>query len=156
MAASQTPAGFDRICLHAADHDVAEKMSYHGIIEYKNGIGAFYPKTRDQWRDWLQHNCQSEKSVWLIIYHKKSTTASMNYQEAVEEALCFGWIDCRANKRNKESYYLYFTHRKLKSNWSKPNIERVARMTEQGLMTPQGQQHIDHAKSTGKWYANQK
>lgn len=94
---------------------------------------------------------QSEKSVWLIIYHKKSETPSVNYAEAVEEALCFGWIDCRANKRSKESYYLYFTHRKPKSNWSKPNIERVARMIDSGLMTEQGQELIDFAKSTGRF-----
>jgi uncharacterized protein YdeI (YjbR/CyaY-like superfamily) len=120
-------------------------------MEYKNDILAFYAEKRAQWREWLMAYGQLEKSVWLIIYHKKSKTPSVTYAEAVEEALCFGWIDCRANKRDSESYYLYFTHRKPRSNWSKPNIERVARMIDSGLMTQQGQVLIDFAKSTGRF-----
>ncbi|WP_224998799.1 YdeI family protein [Cesiribacter sp. SM1] len=120
-------------------------------MEFRNNIPAFYAETRAQWREWLIDYCQSEKSIWLIIYHKKSTTHSVTYAQAVEEALCFGWIDCRANKRDGESYYLCFTHRKPKSNWSKPNIERVARMIDEGLMTQHGQKLIDFAKSRGKF-----
>lgn len=122
-------------------------------METNNGVKAVYAPTRKEWRSWLEENHQSEKSVCLIIYHKNSKVASVYYDESVEEALCFGWIDSKANKRDEESYYLYFARRKPKSNWSKANRERVARMTDQGLMTQAGQVYIDIAKETGTWDA---
>lgn len=100
----------------------------------------------------MQENSQTEKSVWLILYHKKSKVESVNLIEATEEALCFGWIDSLCKKRDGESYYLTFTPRNAKkSKWSKPNRERVERMIKQGLMTEHGQHLIDIAKQTGKW-----
>ena len=110
-------------------------------------------KDRDEWRAWLAAHHESESSVWLIIYHKKSPTPSVYYEESVEEALCFGWIDSKPNKRDEESYYLFFARRKPKSNWSKPNRERVERMIAAGKMTPAGQQMIDMAKTSGTWSA---
>lgn len=99
-----------------------------------------------------EENSQTEKSVWLILYHKKSKMQSINLIEATEEALCFGWIDSLCKKRDAESYYLTFTPRNpKKSKWSKPNIERAERMIAQGLMTEQGQLVIDSAKQAGKW-----
>lgn len=124
------------------------------VVETNNGIEIFYALTRKQWRKWLEKNGQSKPSVCLIIYHKKSNTKSIYYNDAVEEALCFGWIDCKGNKRDLESYYLQFTPRKPKSNWSKLNRERVERMIKEGLMTEQGQKLIDIAKQTGKWEQN--
>lgn len=122
------------------------------MIEIKDGKQAIYAKTRAVWRKWLTKNNQSEKSVWLILYHKKSKVDSVKLIEATEEALCFGWIDSLCKKRDDESYYLTFTPRNpKKSKWSKPNIERAERMIEQGLMTLQGLQLIDIAKQTGKW-----
>jgi uncharacterized protein YdeI (YjbR/CyaY-like superfamily) len=121
-------------------------------MEIKDGKQAIYAKTRADWRKWLKQNCQSKKSVWLILYHKKSNMPSVNLHEAIEEALCFGWIDSLCKKRDIESYYLTFTPRNpKKSKWSKPNIERAERMIEQGLMTEHGQKIIDIAKNTGKW-----
>jgi uncharacterized protein YdeI (YjbR/CyaY-like superfamily) len=120
-------------------------------METNNGIEAFYAKTSAQWRKWLEKNSQMTKAVCLIIYHKKSSTKSISYNEAVEQALCFGWIDSKANKRDAESFYLQFTPRKLNSKWSNPNKERVARMVTEGLMTEHGQKLIDIAKKTGKW-----
>lgn len=120
-------------------------------METKDGKQAVYAKTREDWRDWLKKNSQSEKSVWVILYHKKSKVQGININDATEEALCFGWIDSLAKKRDAESYYLTFTPRNPKSKWSKPNRERAERMIEQGLMTQHGQQLIDIAKSTGKW-----
>jgi uncharacterized protein YdeI (YjbR/CyaY-like superfamily) len=120
-------------------------------METKNGIQAFYAETRVQWRNWLETNGQQEKSVWLIIYHKKSKIPSVYYPESIEEALCFGWIDSKALKRDAESSYLYFTRRKPKSNWSNVNKERVERLTASGLMTPVGQSLIDQAKKAGTW-----
>lgn len=121
-------------------------------METKDGKLAVYAITRKEWRNWLQENSQTEKSVWLILYHKKSKVESVNLIDATEEALCFGWIDSLCKKRDAESYYLTFSPRNpKKSKWSKPNRERAERMIEQGLMTEQGQQLIDIAKETGKW-----
>ncbi len=121
-------------------------------METKDGKQAVYARQRAEWRNWLNQNSQTEQSVWLILYHKKSKTQSVNLVEATEEALCFGWIDSLCKKRDAESYYLTFSKRNpKKSNWSKPNIERAERMIREGLMTKQGQQLIDLAKQAGKW-----
>jgi uncharacterized protein YdeI (YjbR/CyaY-like superfamily) len=95
------------------------------IQEIHRGTNAVSAPTRKVWRNWLAKNHDKETSVWLIIFHKKSATASVYYDEAVEEALCFGWVDSVSNSRNEESSYLYFAKRKNKSNWSKANKERA-------------------------------
>jgi uncharacterized protein YdeI (YjbR/CyaY-like superfamily) len=122
-------------------------------MELKGGIKTFYGATRKEWRKWLTKNHAAEKNVWLTIYHKGSKTPSVYYDEAVEEALCFGWVDSKANKRDDESFLLYFAQRKPKSNWSKANRERVAKLTALGLMTEAGQKMIDLAKKSGTWTA---
>lgn len=120
-------------------------------METKDGKQAVYAATRADWRQWLKQNSQEEKSVWLILYHKKSKTPSVSISDAMEEALCFGWIDSLAKKRDPESFYLTFTPRNPKSKWSKTNRERAERLTDKGLMTTQGQKLIDIAKNTGRW-----
>jgi uncharacterized protein YdeI (YjbR/CyaY-like superfamily) len=121
-------------------------------MEIKDGKPAVYAKTRSAWRTWLKRNSQSSKSVWLIVPHKKSKVKSVNRIDATEEALCFGWIDSLAKKRDDESFYLTFTPRNAKrNNWSKPNIERAERMIKDGLMTEHGKELIDLAKKMGKW-----
>ncbi len=120
--------------------------------EYKN-IKTFYAKTKKAWRKWLHKNEAIEKSVWLIMYRKTSKTPSVYYDEAVEEALCFGWIDSKANKRDEESYYQFFSPRKPKSNWSKLNKTRVEKLITQGLMTKSGMVMINLAKQKGTWTA---
>lgn len=120
-------------------------------MEIKDGKEAIYAQTRKDWRDWLEQHSQLEKSVWLILYHKKSKTPCISINEATEEALCFGWIDSLAKKRDGESYYLTFTPRNPRSRWSGPNRERALRMIESGLMTEQGQRLIDIAKEKGTW-----
>lgn len=122
-------------------------------MEMYNGIQTFYAKTRKEWRKWLENNHQSEKSVWLIIYKKESKTLSVYYPEAVDEALCFGWIDSKANKRDDKSYYQFFAKRNPKSNWSKVNKGKVAQLIEQGLMHQSGFEMIEIAKKTGTWTA---
>ncbi len=77
----------------------------------------------------------------------------VNYAEAVEEALCFGWIDSKANKRDEESFYQFFTRRNLKSNWSRVNKERVAKLIDDRLMTSRGLETIELAKRNGTWTA---
>ena len=122
-------------------------------MELHNNKKTFHARTRKEWRAWLDKNSQTEKSVWLILYHKDSKTKSVYYEEAVEEALCFGWIDSIAHKRDKESKYQFFAQRKPRSNWSKTNRERAEKMMALGLMTAPGQQLIDVAKKTGTWEA---
>src|SRR4051812_45728875 len=122
-------------------------------MELHNDIKAFHATTRKQWREWLEKNHQSESRVWLIIYHKTSEIKSVYYEEAVEEAICFGWIDSIAHKRDGESKYQFFAKRKAKSNWSKANRDRVEKMIAAGLMTPSGQTLINLAKRTGTWEA---
>ena len=119
--------------------------------ETKNGHPTFYAPTIKEWRAWLAKNGKTEKSVWLIIYHKESKTPSVTYAESIEHSLCYGWIDSLANKRDSESFYLFFTPRKPKSNWSKVNKERIERMTREGYMNPAGQELIDLAKQDGSW-----
>ena len=122
-------------------------------METKNNIPTFYPHTRTEWRQWLKENHSTASSVWLIRYHKKSGKPTISYEESVEEALCFGWIDGQADKRDHESSYQYFAPRKAKSYWSKLNRERVDRLLKQDLITPNGQALIDQAKTTGTWDA---
>lgn len=83
-------------------------------METKNGIQTFYAKTREEWRKWLEKNCQSEKSVWAIIYQKKSKTPSVRFHDAIVDALCFGWVDSKAVPRDDESFYLFFFTAKSK------------------------------------------
>lgn len=120
--------------------------------QFKDG-NTFYAASRKAWRTWLAKNHGTEKKVWLILFNKQSDMPGISYAEAVEEALCFGWIDSVGYKREPGSSYLYFTVRKPKSKWSKLNRERVERLTAQGLIMPAGQAMIDLAKRTGTWEA---
>jgi uncharacterized protein YdeI (YjbR/CyaY-like superfamily) len=120
-------------------------------METNKGIEAFHAKTRLQWRKWLARNCEKKDAVCLIIYHKKSSVKSIYQEEAVEEALCFGWIDSLRNKRDAESVYQKFSPRKPTSNWSEINIKRAKKMIKEGLMTKHGLQAIQIAKEKGKW-----
>lgn len=112
---------------------------------------TFYASTPEEWRAWLAANGRSEKEVWLIIHHKDSGTPSPRYHEAIEHALCYGWIDGLHRKRDADSSQLRFTPRNPRSTWSRVNRERAGRMIEAGLMTPHGQAMIDLAKATGTW-----
>lgn len=120
------------------------------IIEGENTIAA---TDAEEWRVWLRDHHQSKTPVWLIIYHKQSGVPSVYYEEAVEEALCFGWIDSKPNKRDEKSYYLFFAPRHAKSNWSRANRERVERLQEEGKMAPAGLRRVKEAKETGTWTA---
>ena len=119
---------------------------------YKNTI-VVDVHSRKEWRQWLQRNHEKEKSAWLVIYHKHSGKSTLDYAQAVEEALCFRWIDSVANKRDQESAYQYFSQRKPESKWSRSNRERVERLINDGLMTDAGQALIDYAMANGNWEA---
>ena len=118
-----------------------------------DNVKTFRAKTRKVWRKWLEKNHTKENGVWLIMYRKDSNVPSVNYAEAVEEALCFGWIDSVKKKRDAESSIQFFSRRKPKSYWSKLNRERVEKLSKQGLIAPAGQTVIDIAKENGAWTA---
>jgi uncharacterized protein YdeI (YjbR/CyaY-like superfamily) len=118
-------------------------------LEKRGNIKTFYAKTISQWRKWLLKNHLIEKGVWLVIYKKDADTISISRDEALDQALCFGWIDSVANKRDEDSYYQYFAQRKPKSNWSGINKVKIARLMEEGQMHPSGLRMVELAKETG-------
>jgi len=118
-----------------------------------DGVATFHAKSGTDWRNWLENHHATAQSVWLIIYHKSSATPSVYYDEAVDEAMCFGWVDSKVNKRNGESYFQYFSKRNPKSNWSRVNKEKIARLMAEGRMAPAGLAMVKLAKETGTWTA---
>ncbi len=110
-----------------------------------------YIKTRNEWRSWLQQNHQSSSGVWLIFYKKHIGKPSLKYDEVVEEALCFGWIDSIIKKIDEERYVRKFTPRKLDSRWSDINKKRVLKLEKQGLMTEAGRAVVEAARESGFW-----
>ena len=113
----------------------------------------FYPKNRKEWRKWLEKNHAKEKNVGLVMYKKDSGMPTVTWVEAVEEALCFGWIDSTVNKLDEHGRVQFFSPRKPKSNWSKINKAKVEKLIAEGLMTPSGLAMVNLAKETGTWTA---
>lgn len=103
-----------------------------------NNSEKLYFKNRDEWRDWLLKHYQSNKEVWLIYYKKHSGQASISYSDAVEEAICFGWIDGQVKKIDEDKYMQRYTPRTAKSLWSESNVERAKKMIRLGLMAERG------------------
>jgi uncharacterized protein YdeI (YjbR/CyaY-like superfamily) len=99
---------------------------------------TLYVKNRNQWRAWLQKHHEKEKEIWLVYYKVNSSKPRIPYNDAVEESLCFGWIDSIVKKIDDEKFCQRFTPRKNGSNWSETNKERVRRLIKQGKMTPAG------------------
>ena len=111
----------------------------------------FTPRSRSAWRNWLQKNHADVEEVWVVFYKKNTGHPTLSYNDSVEEALCFGWID-GIRKRVDDARYMHrFTPRKPGSVWSESNKDRAARLIETGLMTPAGQRLIDRAKRSGAW-----
>ncbi len=94
--------------------------------------------TRKAWRDWLAKHHAKEKEIWLVFYTRASGKPRIPYNDAVEEALCFGWIDSIVKKLDKDSFAQRFSPRKPGSQWSEMNKERVRRLSREGKMTPAG------------------
>ena len=113
----------------------------------------FYPRNRQAWRNWLQKNHATKQSVWLIMYKKSSGKPTILYNEVVEEALCFGWIDSVPRKRDAESSFLYISVRKAKSGWSALNKTRIEKLLRENKMAAAGLQKIEAAKKDGSWSA---
>lgn len=109
-----------------------------------------YFKTRGQWRKWLEKNHATSDGIWLIYYKKGAGKESVKYDEAVEEALCYGWIDSKMKSVNEEYYIQYFTRRRKGSVWSKYNLNRVKKMMEAGKMMPAGMEEYQKALDNPK------
>jgi len=104
-----------------------------------------YFKTREDWRNWLEENHKNPEGIWFVFYKKKSGKPSVLYNDAVEEALCFGWIDSKIKSVDEEHYIQWFTPRRPGSTWSKLNISRVVKLLAEGKMKPSGLKAYENA-----------
>ena len=111
----------------------------------------YQPETQAGWRDWLAEHHASEPSVWMVHWKKASGKQTFSYDEAVEEALCFGWVDSSNRSLDDDRTMYYFTPRNPQSTWSRSNKERVERLISDGRMTAAGMALIDAAKANGSW-----
>jgi len=111
-----------------------------------------YVTNRNDWRAWLTKNHYTKKEVWLIYYKEHSGKPRIPYDDAVEEALCFGWIDSIVKKIDDETFVQKFTPRKDNSKWSKANKKRAMRMIKEGKMTEAGLAKIREAEKSGEWF----
>jgi len=121
------------------------------MVSYLDNLEKFYPRNRDEWHEWLKENHETSPGIWVIFYKKNSGKPVVSYDDAVEEALSFGWIDSKANSLDDERYLQVFTPRKPGSNWSKLNKDRVLKLTKQGRMQPAGLKKVEAAKKDGSW-----
>jgi uncharacterized protein YdeI (YjbR/CyaY-like superfamily) len=109
------------------------------------------PDDRTSWRGWLAENHAASQGIWLAVGKKGNAVTSLTYDEAVEEALCFGWIDGRTKRLDEDRYRILLTPRKPTSTWSRPNKARVERLIAEGRMMPAGLATIEVAKANGSW-----
>lgn len=108
---------------------------------------------RGEWRRWLENHYAERGEAWLVFYKKGVREEWLTLDEAVEEALCFGWIDGKLKSLDDERYSLRFCPRRPNSVWSMSNIQRVEELIKANLMTPAGLEKIDQAKESSQWQA---
>jgi uncharacterized protein YdeI (YjbR/CyaY-like superfamily) len=109
--------------------------------------------TREEWRTWLEQHYSSEREVWLVHYKKKAAQRTVTYEEAVEEALCFGWIDGLLKSIDGERYALRYSPRRRRSTWSQSNKWRVEKLIAESRMTAAGLAKVTEAQENGEWDA---
>ena len=117
----------------------------------KAEIETFYPVSQMEWRQWLQENHESKQSIWLVCYKVKTGIPTISWSNAVDEALCFGWIDSVRKTIDEERFIQFFSKRKPSSTWSKINKLKVEKLIADGLMLPAGLKCIEIAKENGSW-----
>ncbi|WP_316736599.1 YdeI/OmpD-associated family protein [Pedobacter aquatilis] len=115
------------------------------------GIETFYPTSRQAWRNWLIKNHESAQAVWLLSYKKSANMPTITWEESVEEALCFGWIDSIRKSLGDGKFIQFFSKRKPNGTWSKINKDKIIKLIEAGLMTDAGLVAIEKAKQNGSW-----
>lgn len=114
-------------------------------------VETYCPSSRADWRKWLEENHESKQSIWLVYYRFSTKIPSISWSEAVDEALCFGWIDSTKKSIDKERYMQYFCKRKPSSTWSKVNKDKIEQLIQNNLMTNAGFESIERAKKNGTW-----
>ncbi len=117
----------------------------------KTGLPIISFKSPKAWASWLDKNHAKSSGIWLRLFKKDSGVASVTYAEALDEALCYGWIDGQLEKCDEKSWLRKFTPRRPKSVWSKKNIEHANRLIQAGKMKPAGRQEVEAAKADGRW-----
>lgn len=115
-------------------------------------LDRFEVRSRAAWRAWLAEHHATSQGVWAVTF-KKGRGPHVSYDDVVEEGLAFGWIDSKGRKLDEDRWRLLMTPRRPASKWSRPNKERIARLTEAGLMAPAGIAAVDAAKASGTWTA---
>jgi uncharacterized protein YdeI (YjbR/CyaY-like superfamily) len=123
------------------------------MSKFEQQLSLVYAKNRPEWREWLEEHHQTSQGIWLVYYKVKTGKPSVKYAEAVQEALCFGWIDSKVKSLDAERYQQIFTPRKPKSVWSKLNKQYLEELIKEGLMTEFGLSKIAAAKLDGSWTA---
>lgn len=147
LQGSVAQSGSEHLTLKVVDIRVSRVQIPPGPFKY--GLNPYnflamditetlYITNREEWRLWLEKNHDNKKEIWLIYYKKNSGKPRIPYSDAVEEALCFGWIDSTVKKIDEEKYAQRFSRRNIGSIWAKSNMERVSRLIKEGKMTPAG------------------
>jgi uncharacterized protein YdeI (YjbR/CyaY-like superfamily) len=116
-----------------------------------DGGERFQPDTLADWREWLAANHARPAGVWLVTWKAGAPGRTITYEESVEQALCFGWVDSQAKGLDAERTMLWFAPRRARSGWARTNKQRIERLTAAGLMAPAGRAVIDAAKADGSW-----
>jgi len=109
------------------------------------------PESLAEWREWLAQNHDRGAGVWLVTRRASAGGPRIGYEESVEQALCFGWVDSRTRSLDAERTLQYFTPRRSRSGWARPNKQRIERLLAEGLMAPAGLAVIEAAKADGSW-----
>lgn len=114
---------------------------------------SIHPQSPVEWRAWLEANHTRREGIWLISYRQASGKPRVDYEEAVQEALCFGWIDSKGKKLDEERTMLWFAPRRPRTGWSAVNKARIEALIAEGRMAPPGLAKIEAAKADGSWNA---
>jgi uncharacterized protein YdeI (YjbR/CyaY-like superfamily) len=123
------------------------------MIETHKNFPAYYFEDIKKWETWLSENHDKAQNIWLILYKENTKISSLNHAEALEIALCWGWIDSTINKRNTDSYYLFFAKRNPKNNWRKVNKDKIEILLAEKKLYPSAMAMVEHAKRIGTWDA---
>ena len=115
-------------------------------------VEQLHLSNRNEWRAWLEKNHVTKKEVWLTYYKKHTGKPSIPYEDSVEEALCFGWVDSIIKRIDDEKCARKFIRRRDRSRWSEFNKKRAERMISEGRMTEAGMARVDDAKKSGEWF----
>lgn len=124
-------------------------MNRQQLIHKDLPVHAF--ATSEEFEEWLSQNYQQPTGFWMRLYKKATKLPTIQMTDAVDSALCYGWIDGLINAYDEQSYVIRFTPRRPKSVWSKINVAKVEKLIAEGRMQPSGLAHVESAKADGRW-----